>query len=92
MSTTQPHPSASEHFYRIALEYYVSGRAARLCWSNLITGTLLHHAVEMLLKGQISKTNPLEDLKDPKKFGHKLPKLWPSRASSPRRTSRNSMR
>jgi hypothetical protein len=76
MCIVQPHPSAFTHFYKIALEYYVSGRAALLCRNTLITGNLLHHAVEMLLKGHVSKTIPLEDLKNPNKFGHKLPKLW----------------
>ena len=76
ISTGQPHPSAFERFYKIALEYYVSGRAALLCGNSLITGNLLHNAVEMLLKGQLSKTIPLEDLKNPRKFGHRLPKLW----------------
>ena len=76
MSTSQPHPRAFRHFYKIALEYYVSARAALLCHNSLITGNLLHHAVEMLLKGQVSKTVPLEELKNRKKFGHKLPKLW----------------
>ena len=76
MSTAQPHPGAFEHFYKIALEYYVSGRAALLCGNSLVTGPLLHHAVEMLLKGQLSKTTPLADLKNPKQFGHKLLNLW----------------
>jgi hypothetical protein len=76
MSAPQPHPGACEYFYKIALEYYVSGRAAILCGSSFIPGNLLHHSVEMLLKGHLSRTIPLEHLKDPKKFGHKLPKLW----------------
>jgi hypothetical protein len=71
-----PHPNAFGYFYQIALEYYVSGRAALICRNTLITGNLLHHAVEMLLKGQISKTTPLKDLKDRQKFGHKLRNLW----------------
>lgn len=76
MPTAQPHLGAFEHFYKIALKYYVIGRAALCCGNTFITGNLLHHAVEMLLKGQVSKTIPLEDLKNRKRFGHKLPKLW----------------
>lgn len=80
MSTNQPAPPApkdpSEYFYKIALEYYVSGRAARLCGNNLVIGNLLHHAVEMLLKGQLSKIITLEDLKNPDRFGHQLRPLW----------------
>jgi hypothetical protein len=75
-SAAQPHPGAFDYFYKIALEYYVSGSAALLCNNSLIAGILQHHAVEFLLKGQLSKTIPLEDLKNRKKFGHKLPKLW----------------
>ena len=74
--TAQPNPRAFRQFYAIALEYYVSGRAALLCGNTRIPGNLLHHAVEMLLKGQLSKTIPLDDLKRSKKFGHKLPLLW----------------
>jgi hypothetical protein len=74
MSIAQPHSDAFVRFYTIALEYYVTGRASLLCGNTLITGNLLHHAVEMLLKGQLSKTTPIGDLK--KLFGHKLPKLW----------------
>ncbi len=78
MSTANPHASAFEQFYKIALEYYVGGRAALLSGNSLITGNLLHHGVEMLLKGQLSKTVPLKHLKDQKKFGHKLSNLWPA--------------
>jgi hypothetical protein len=80
MSTNQPAPPApkdpSEYFYNTALEYYISGRAALLCGNSLVTGNLLHHAVEMLLKGQLLKIITLEDLKNPEKFGHKLLPLW----------------
>ena len=47
-----------------------------MCQNGFFTGNLIHHAVELLLKGELSKTVPLEDLKNKKKFGHKLPKLW----------------
>jgi hypothetical protein len=76
MSTTAPHPDAYQQFYQTALEYYVAARAALFCRCTLVPGNLFHHAVEMLLKGQLSKTIPLKDLKNPKKFGHKLPLLW----------------
>lgn len=74
--STQPHPGASQYFYKFALAYYVQGRAAQICRNTLITGNLFHHAVEMLLKGQLSKTLPLSNLKSPQLFGHDLPKLW----------------
>jgi hypothetical protein len=71
-----PHPAARENFFKIALEYYVNGRAAALSGCLFTTGNLLHHAVEMMLKGELSKTTSLDDLANPKKFGHWLPKCW----------------
>lgn len=76
MSTAGPHARAYLQFYKIALEYYVGGRAALLSGNTLITGNLFHHAVEMLLKGHLSKTVPLTQLKDQKKRGHNISKLW----------------
>lgn len=76
MSISLPCPNAAEYFYKMALEYYIEGRGGVLCTNSLTTGNVLHHAVEMLLKGQLSKTLPLKDLKQPKKFGHNLLKLW----------------
>src|SRR5436853_83403 len=71
-----PDRDAYAELFRVALQYYVSGRAA--CMSGCIstTGNLLHHAVEMMLKGELSKTISLKDLKDGDKFGHWLPKCW----------------
>jgi hypothetical protein len=67
---------AYERFFKAALEYYVNGRASAFCGCLSTTGNLLHHAVEMMLKGELSRTASLEDLKDNKKFGHWLPKCW----------------
>jgi hypothetical protein len=71
-----PHPGASEQFFKIALEYYVSGRAACIAGCLFTTGSLLHHAVEMMLKGQLSKTISLQVLADRQQYGHSLPKCW----------------
>lgn len=65
---------AHYQFYRYALDYLVAGRAATLAWCPAIAGNLFHHAVEMLLKGALSKNTPLATLK--KAYGHDLPKLW----------------
>jgi hypothetical protein len=54
--------------------YYIAGRFAAFAWLNPVVGNLLHHAVEMYLKGTLSKTATLKELKD--KLGHHLPKLW----------------
>lgn len=69
-------PEIHTHFYRLAMEYYISARAANQCGVISVTGNLLHHAVEMLLKGQLSKTVALEELKSGKKYAHKLPSIW----------------
>jgi hypothetical protein len=69
-------PLAYEFYFKTALQYYVNGRAACLSGCAFTTGNLLHHAVEMILKGELSRTIPLKDLKDRKKFGHSLPKCW----------------
>jgi hypothetical protein len=61
-------------FFLSATQYYISGRYAVLANLVLIAGNLMHHAVEMYLKGALSKIFTPEELK--KKFGHNLPKLW----------------
>src|SRR5262249_52873380 len=71
-----PDPNAPEYFVKIALEYYVNGRAAGLAGCLFTTGNLFHHAVEMILKGKLSQTVPLRDLSDRKKFHHSLAKCW----------------
>src|SRR5262245_37812924 len=64
-----------QYFFKIGLEYYVNGRAACLCGCLFTTGNLLHHAVEMMLKGELCLTIPLSDLRN-RKFGHSLTKCW----------------
>lgn len=39
-----------------------------------VAANLHHHAIEMLLKGALSKTMTLKDMKD--KPGHKLDRCW----------------
>jgi hypothetical protein len=71
-----PHPTAYDFFFNTALEYYVIGRCAYFCGCRFTTGNHFHHAVEMMLKGQLSLTTPLDDLKDRHKFRHSLRKCW----------------
>jgi len=63
-----------EEFFATAGQYYVVGRFAAFAGLIPITGNLLHHAVEMFLKGGLSK-NGLS-LVDLKKMGHNLPNIW----------------
>jgi hypothetical protein len=67
---------AHESFFNAALEYYVNGRAAAICGCLFTTGNLLHHAVEMMLKAELTHTVSLRDLADRKKFHHSLQKCW----------------
>jgi len=64
---------ATHHFFVLGSQYYVAGRYAAFAALNPIVGNLLHHAVEMLIKGALSKSNSLDDLR---RIGHKLPNLW----------------
>ena len=47
-----------------------------MAWLVPVAGNLLHHAVEMILKGELSKKLSLEDIK--KNYGHDLAKTWPA--------------
>jgi hypothetical protein len=68
------HPDAWMHLSKVGMQYYIAGRAAARGHLVPIAGNLLHHAVEMLLKGELSKTLPLEEIK--KKYDHRLIKTW----------------
>ena len=62
-----------ELFFSAATHYYVSGRYAVLAALIPVAGNLLHHAIEMYLKGALSKALTLDQLKS---LSHNLPKLW----------------
>ena len=61
-------------FFDWGIQYYVAARFCSMAKLMPVNGNLYHHAVEMLLKGQLSKKLPPEELK--KRFGHNLPALW----------------
>jgi hypothetical protein len=67
-------PRTDYHFYAMGLQYYAAGRFAALHNLTPVTGNLLHHAVEMVLKGKLAHHHSLADLK--KKFGHDLSTCW----------------
>ena len=60
-------------FFSTATQYYVSGRYAVFAGLSPVAGNLLHHAVEMYLKGALSKQMTLDQLK---RLSHNLPKEW----------------
>src|SRR5438874_10791849 len=65
-----------EEFLKLGMQYYIAGKAAALAGLLPITGNLYHHALEMLLKAGLSRTISMEDLKDSKKLGHRLSRIW----------------
>jgi hypothetical protein len=60
-------------FFTQATQYYVAGRYAALAGLSPVAGNLIHHAIEMYLKGTLAKTLTLGELK---KLKHNLPKVW----------------
>lgn len=66
--------SASMHMFRVGTEYYITARAAARGGLMAVAGNLFHHAIEMLLKGEFSKSVPLDRIK--KQFSHFLIKIW----------------
>ena len=58
---------------RDATQYYVSGRFAALTGLVPVAANLLHHSIEMFIKGALSQTLNLTDLQ---KLGHDLEALW----------------
>jgi hypothetical protein len=64
---------AIDAFFKTGCQYYVAGRFAAFAWFHPVVGNLFHHAIEMYLKGALSKTKSLSDLR---KLSHDLPGIW----------------
>ena len=62
-----------QSFFSSGIQYYVSGRYAIFAGLIPVSGNLLHHAVEMFLKGGLAASMDLGELKG---LGHSLPKTW----------------
>ena len=62
-----------ELYFGAATQYYVVGRYAVFSGLTPVAGNLLHHAVEMALKGHLASSLSASDLKGHK---HSLTKLW----------------
>lgn len=60
-------------YFSAATHYYVSGRYAVLAGLVPVAGNLLHHGIEMYLKGALCKTMTPRELKN---LSHNLPKIW----------------
>jgi hypothetical protein len=61
-------------FISAGMHYYVAGRYAVFAGLNPTAANLLHHAVEMTLKGALAKKGM--DLKALKDLSHDLPRIW----------------
>ena len=59
-------------FFSLGMQYYVAGRSAVFAHANPVCANLLHHAVEMFLKGGLADLG-LGELRG---IGHHLPRLW----------------
>jgi hypothetical protein len=64
---------AIDEFFKTGSQYYIAARFAAFAWFHPVVGNLFHHAIEMYLKGALSKTRNLSDLK---KLYHHLPRIW----------------
>ena len=60
-------------FFSNGTQYYIAGRFAAFAGLSPVVGNLLHHALEMYLKGRLSKTKTLSELKN---LSHNLPRIW----------------
>jgi hypothetical protein len=73
MSHADLNDRARVEFFRLGMHYYVAGRFAALAGLFPMAGNLLHHAIEMFLKGALVRLVGLDALRD---IGHDLNKLW----------------
>lgn len=70
---SSPLEFSQHHFFRLASQYYVAGRFAALTRLMPVSANLLHHAIEMYLKGALATKLTLSELKKP---SHHLTKVW----------------
>lgn len=64
---------AIDLFFANGCQYYIAGRYAAFAGLVPVVGNVLHHAIEHFLKGSLSKTKSLKQLRD---LNHNLPKIW----------------
>jgi hypothetical protein len=73
MTKADANDRARVEFFRLGTSYLVVGRFAALTALFPIAGNLLHHAIEMYLKGALVRMVGLDGLRD---IGHNLNRLW----------------
>ena len=64
---------ARAEFFLLASHYYISGRHAVICGFIPVAANLLHHAIEMYLKGTLTHWLSMAELK---RLNHDLNKIW----------------
>ncbi len=70
---TERSEKISDAFLVLGSQYYAHARYSVQFFYLPVSGTLFHHAIEMLLKGYLSKKMTLAELKS---AGHSLVVLW----------------
>jgi hypothetical protein len=75
--TYEDHEKASIEFCQRGMEYYVAGRFSALSSgkSIIVSGNILHHAIEMLLKGALCRRRS-HSRQQIRSMGHNLEKAW----------------
>lgn len=73
METAEQNDRARVEFFRLGVHYHIVGRFAAFAGLFPMAGNLLHHAVEMFLKGALVRAVGLKGLRE---FGHDLKGLW----------------
>lgn len=67
-------PPTYIELYPLALQHYVAGRILALQTQIHVAGNILHHAVELFLKAELSGEVTIKKLRN--KYAHNLTKLW----------------
>ena len=73
VTTDDLNDRARLQFFALGLDYYIAGRFATFAGLFPIAGNLLHHAIEMFLKGALVRIVGLGPRRD---AGHDLNELW----------------
>jgi hypothetical protein len=82
-----PNDRAIDEFFKYGCQYYVAGRYGVFASLIPIAANLHHHAIEMLLKGALSKSMTLKEMKA--RLKHKLEKTWETFKAQANDTSLN---
>jgi hypothetical protein len=74
MQPPQQDALVRHYLLELSLQYYAAGRFAANSQLHRAAPSLLHHAVEFVLKAALTATHSLKHLQE--QFGHDLEKLW----------------